>query len=1067
MKLLIVLILALCSVPARAGDMAASFVQPPPSARPWVYWFWNNGNVTKAGITADLEAMKRAGIGGVIIMDVVQPFAPPRGPAEFMNAEWRELFRFAVAEAKRLGLEINMTNGPGWCGSSGPWITPELSMQMLVATNIMVAGPADFSAALPRPALPSRQRDDISVKYTNFYRDVAILAYPDTADGVVPRRDVRDLTAYLDAAGHLNWRVPAGHWIIERIGHTTTGAGTRPPVAGGNGLECDKLSREAMDVQFKAMMGRLIAEVGRTDGQALVATHIDSWEVGSQNWTPRFRQEFIRRRGYDPIHFLPDILDDGGGTAGNRNRARSARMIGDETTAARFRWDFEETLSELLAGNYTGRLEQLAQEHGLRLTLEGYDLPFGDEATYTARADEPMTEFWTQSSAPVTLLKAVQMASVGHIYGRPVIGAESFTSGDAEQWKLHPALLKALGDYEFSQGVNRFVIHRYAHQPYLDRAPGATMGPWGLHYERTQTWWEMSSAWHEYLSRCQFLLRQGKFVADLCYLRPELPNQTYFTPAPAPSAGYKYDECSAEALMDRMKVKDGRLVLPDGMSYRLLVLPAAQTMTPALALKLHQLAAAGATILANGPGPQTSPSLAGFPKCDEQVAGLTREIWGDCEGKTVTEHAFGKGRLIWGRPIADVLKKLETPADFAADVKLNWIHRRVDGAEIYFVANPLAVNVETRCQFRVRDLRPELWNPETGAIQPLGVYEKTADGIAIPLHFEPSQSMFVVFQKRAANFDPVVSFQHDGEAVFVSSKPPVVEIQKATYGVPGDPRRTRDVLAKLQDMVKGGVTEFQVAEMARGDDPAYGVVKTLAVELTQNGRATNISGHDPDTISLATIPSAPERAAEVQCDAKGQLSIVANQPGRYELKTAGGKVLRAEITNVTPPLEIRGPWEISFPPKWGAPEKIQLDQLASWTDSTNSGVKYFSGTTTYTKNFDWVDNAENGRRTGQIWLDLGEVQVMAMVKLNGHDLGILWKPPFRVEAADALRPGGNTLEISVANLWPNRMIGDAALPAAERFTWSSWEPFRKDTPLLKSGLLGPVRLEVQVKKAVE
>jgi hypothetical protein len=364
-------------------------------------------------------------------------------------------------------------------------------------------------------------------------------------------------------------------------------------------------------------------------------------------------------------------------------------------------------------------------------------------------------------------------------------------------------------------------------------------------------------------------------------------------------------------------------------------------------------------------------------------------------------------------------------------------------------------------------LRPELWNPETGAIQPLGVYEKTGGGIAIPLRFGPSQSMFVVFQKRAANFDPVVSFQHDGEAVFVSSKPPVVEIQKATYGVPGDPRRTRDVLAKLQDMVKGGVTEFQVAEMARGDDPAYGVVKTLAVELTQNGRATNISGHDPDTISLATISSAPERAAEVQCDAKGQLSIVANQPGRYELKTAGGKVRRAEITNVPPPLEIRGPWEISFPPKWGAPEKIQLDQLASWTDSTNSGVKYFSGTATYTKNFDWVDNAENGRRTGQIWLDLGEVQVMAMVKLNGHDLGILWKPPFRVEAADALRPGGNTLEISVANLWPNRMIGDAALPAAERFTWSSWEPFTKDTPLLISGLLGPVRLEVQVKKAVE
>jgi len=1067
MKLLIAVILALCAATAPAGDLAAQFMNPPPSARPWVYWFWNNGNITKAGITADLEAMKRAGIGGVIIMDVVQQFAPPRGTAAFMNAEWQELFRFAVAEARRLGLEINMTNGPGWCGSSGPWITPELSMQTLVAANIAVAGPADFSSALPRPALPSRQRDDISVKYTNYYRDIAVLAFPETPGGVVPRQAVLDLTAKLDAAGNLSWRVPPGHWIIQRIGHTTTGAGTRPAVVGGNGLECDKLSPEAMDAQFAGMMGRLIAEVGRDDGKALVATHIDSWEVGSQNWTPKFRQEFLKRRGYDPIPFLPDILDQAGATANNRTRARPPRTVGDETTAARFRWDFDETRSELLADNYTGRLAQLAHQHGMRLTLEGYDLPFGDEAAYTARVDEPMSEFWTASSAPVTQLKARQMASVGHIYGRPVIGAEAFTSGDGEKWKEHPATIKALGDYEFSQGINRFVIHRYAHQPYLDRAPGVTMGPWGLHYERTQTWWELSSAWHQYLSRCQFLLREGKFAADLCYLRPELPSQTYFTPAPAPPAGYKFDECSAEALIARMSVKGGRLVLPDGMSYRLLVLPAAQSMTPALALKLRQLAAAGATILANGPRPQTSPSLAGYPKCDAQVARLTGEIWGDCDGHTVTEHPFGKGRLIWGRPVAGVLTKMQTPPDFLADAKLNWIHRRLENMEIYFVANPSAGAVETQCHFRVQDLRPELWNPETGGMAPLAAYEKTAGGIAIPLHFAPGQSMFVVFQKRATPFDPVLSFKRDGEPVSVASKPPALAIQKATYGPPGDPRRTRDVRAKLQTMVDDGVTEFQVAEMARGDDPAYGVVKTLTVELTLDGRATNLSGRDPDSISLATIPSAPERPAEVCCGANGQLSIAARQPGRYELKTAGGKVLRADITNVTPPLEISGAWEMSFPPKWGAPERIKMDPLASWTDSTNAGVRFFSGTATYTKTFDWDDHAENGKGKTQTWLDLGGVQVMAQVKLNGHDLGILWKPPFRADVTGALRPGANTLEIRVANLWPNRMTGDAALPQAQRFTWSSWEPFTKDTPLLKSGLLGPVRLEVWVKKPVE
>ncbi|MGA2555723.1 MAG: glycosylhydrolase-like jelly roll fold domain-containing protein, partial [Verrucomicrobiota bacterium] len=167
----------------------------------------------------------------------------------------------------------------------------------------------------------------------------------------------------------------------------------------------------------------------------------------------------------------------------------------------------------------------------------------------------------------------------------------------------------------------------------------------------------------------------------------------------------------------------------------------------------------------------------------------------------------------------------------------------------------------------------------------------------------------------------------------------------------------------------------------------------------------------------------------------------------------------ADITNVTPPLEISGAWEIGFPPKWGAPERTKVDSLASWTDSTNAGVRFFSGTATYTKTFDWDDHAENGKGKTQTWLDLGGVQVMAQVKLNGHDLGILWKPPFRADVTGALRPGANTLEIRVANLWPNRMIGDAALPEAQRFTWSSWEPFTKDTPLLKSGLLGPVTIQ--------
>ena len=1052
-KLLLGLMLVLLSTPLLAGDLPAQFASPPASARPWVYWFWNNGNVTKAGITADLEAMQRVGIGGVIIMDVVERFAPPPGTADFMNAEWQELFRFAVSEAHRLGLEINMTNGPGWCGSSGPWITPELSMQMLVATNLTVTGPVQFSAVLPEPDTDSNRSHDgfnSTVKYARYYDDIAVLAFPATTNGVVAPDAVLNLTTKLDANGKLHWDVPAGQWIIERIGHTTTGSSTRPPVKGGNGLECDKLSREAMEVHFTNMIGKLIAEVGPLAGPTFSATHIDSWEVGSQNWTPKFREEFQKRRGYDPIPYLPD-------EAGIKIAGTDAHYaVGDPAVARRFRWDFAQTISELLAENYVGRLAELAHEHGLRLTLEGYDLPFGDEANYTQRADEPMSEFWATGGSQ-NQAKARQMASVAHIMGEKIVGAEAFTSGDNEQWKFHPATVKALGDYEFSQGINRFVIHRYAHQPYLDRFPGATMGPWGLHYERTQTWWEMSGAWHEYLSRCQFLLRQGMFVADLCCLRPQLPDQTYFTPAPAVPAGYKYDECSAEALIARMSVKDGRLVLPDGMSYRLLELPENVTlMTPALVRKIKELVAAGAAV--SGPRPTASPSLADYPECDAEVARLAAEVWGDCDGQTVTEHAFGKGRVVWGQPLAEVLEKLQTPPDFTASVKLNWIHRQVGDTQVYFVANETPSAVEAQCDFRVKNLRPELWNPATGEISLLADYEATPTGLSVPLRLEPSGSCFVVFRPQTKPFDSVVSFTRDGQPAIPLTKPPLIKILKAIYGVPGDAVRTREVQAKVQAMANRGEVSFQVGKLAAGDDPAYGIVKTLVVTCTAGGQPFTVSGQDPDSISLIAAIPAASRAAEVRCDVAGRLEIVAAQPGRYEVKTTGGKTRAVAVAAVPAPLALAGAWDVSFPPRRGAPAKIVLDQLISLSDSTNAGVKFFSGTATYTKTFDWKPGAQKGKPKSEVWLDLGDVQVMAQVKLNGHELGTLWQPPFRVDLSRALKPGRNTLEVRVADLWPNRMIGDAALPVAERFTWSSYEPFTKDSPLPKSGLLGPVTI---------
>jgi hypothetical protein len=687
-------------------------------------------------------------------------------------------------------------------------------------------------------------------------------------------------------------------------------------------------------------------------------------------------------------------------------------------------------------------------------------LPFGDEATYTARADEPMSEFWATGSK-LNEAKGRQMASVAHVMGEKIVGAEAFTSGNSENWKFTPATIKALGDYEFSEGINRFVIHRYAFQPYLDRYPGSTMGPWGLHYERTQTWWKMSGAWHEYLSRCQFMLRQGLFVADLLYLRPELPNQAYFHPEPPPPTGYKYDEISAEALMKRVTVNNGRLVLPDGMSYRLLVLPPNQgLMTPALAQKIKALVEAGATVI--GPRPMASPSLSDYPRCDEVVNRLASIIWGDCNGVTVTEHALGRGKMIEGESLEKVLSQLQLEPDFTASAPLNWIHRQAGGTGIYFVANAKKVPVETECHFRVKGLRPEWWNPQSGKISPLAIYRETATGISIPLRLAGSGSAFVVFRSPAKSFDPVVNFTRDGQPVIPSGKLPMIQIQSASYGVPGDAARTRDVLAKVQALVARGELEFPVRQLAQGDDPAYGTVKTLVLKYSADGQSFTTQAQDPDQISLdSPMADLGGRPAEIRCDATGRLELVAPKPGHYELTRASGQRERVEIKAVPAPQEIPGPWKVSFPPNWGAPPEITLDHLISLSESTNAGVKYFSGTATYEQTFDWQPPAESKNQKTECWLDLGDVQVMARVRLNGQDLGVLWKAPFRVKVTDALQPGQNQLQIQVADLWPNRMIGDAALPPDQRLTWSSYEPFKADSPLPQSGLLGPVRIETE------
>jgi len=1060
------------SAPA-PSELERGFVRPPASARPWVYWFWLNGNITREGITADLEAMRRAGIGGVLIMEVDQ--GAPVGPAGFMSQDWRALFRHAVAEAERLGLEINMNDDAGWNGSGGPWIKPEQSMQKVVWSETELSGPRKFAGPLRQPQAAA-----------GFYRDITVLAFPapgkyriadikvkaayetgavgapapaslPPGDAIEPGRIV-DLKAQMDANGRLTWDVPAGRWTVLRFGHTTTGAENAPAPKSGRGLECDKLSRAGIEANYAGMMDKLIADAGPAAGKTLVSTHIDSWENGSQNWTAAMREEFGKRRGYDLGPYLPVF---------------TGRVVGSLEISERFLWDLRRTISELVVENYARGLGELARARGLRLSIEAYGGPC-DDLPYAGEADEPMCEFWMGGGALETVKG---MASAVHTYGKTILGAESFTAGDRERWLEHPASIKALGDRAFTDGVNRFVFHRYALQPWLDRRPGMTMGPWGLHYERTNTWWELTPGWHEYLSRCQFMLRQGRFAADICYLQPEAPPQSF---SGHPRLGYDWDEACAEVVLGRMSVKEGRLVLPGGMTYRVLVLPGSETMTPALLGKIVSLVKEGATVI--GPRPQRSSSLVGYPACDSEVKRLADALWANCDGKTVKEHRLGLGRVVWGETPEKVLGDAGVRPDFAGAARWRYIHR-VDGdADIYFVSNPESYDVTAAAEFRVAGKVPELWWPETGRVERAAAFARKGDVTSVLLPLGPSGSVFVVFREAGAD-SGIVAATRDGKPLWTTSpaRPEKLVVEKAVYGIPGDSVRTRDVRERVQRLADEGETSFRVGRLAEGDDPAVNVVKTLTLEYRIGDRLAAVKATDPETIDL--WPSErTEQAVDLRRGAAGRLQAEILRPGVYEFTTASGRSVRSDVASVPPAVEFSGPWEVRFPAGRGAPERVTLDRPISWTEHPNPGVRYFSGTATYLSTFTAPEGILGDPGTRRVYLDLGDVRVMARVKLNDRDLGLLWKPPYRVDVTESLRPGRNALELQVTNLWPNRMIGDEALPEDSlrnkdgtlkewpawlnegkssptgRFTFTSWRLWKKGDPLIPSGLLGPVRL---------
>lgn len=804
-----------CFAQSRVKDnLELVFDKPPHEALPGVYWYFMDGNISKDGMTKDLKAMNEAGLGHLVFLEV--NVGVPRGNVDYLSDEWISLFKHAVKESQKFDIGITLGVGPGWTGSGGPWVPPEESMCHLVSSKIEIEGGKKLKIDIEKPSARRPYFGDhvltpeLKEKRDGYYEDVAVLAFPSvegeerisdldekslvyrspysSAKGVkqflpmpaeyaepdatqkIASSNIIDLTSYLQKDGTLEWNAPKGKWTIVRFGIRNNGAVTRPAPVPGLGFEVDKFDTLALKHHLDMFSEKLFSDLdlpykGKSKG-GLRMLHMDSWEMGAQNWTHNFRSEFIKRRGYDPFLFYP---------------VYAGYIVDSREISERFLWDLRQTSQELILEYHAGYIKKYAHKYNLGLSIEPYDMNPTSDMELGTVADMPMCEFWSSEFGFNTSFSAVEGTSAAHIIGQNIVPSEAFTA-QGDRYAQYPEIMKNQTDWAFAAGINRLMFHTFQHQALDDELrPGMTMGPYGVHWDRNQTWWPMVGAYHGYISKCQAMLQQGRTLADILYLVPEVSPHVFRAPESAfvgdkpqmrDRKGYNFDACPPSMLY-KAKVDGNMIKFPGGASYRILVLPDFETMTPALLKKIKSLVYDGATVM--GVPPVKSPSLSDYPACDKEIGELVESVWGSKElpeGLTFVCH--GKGLVVWSRTMkekadnhypdydltASILKEMGLTEDFSSDGPIRYTHRTMDGADIYFVSNRSDKKVTADCGFRIAGKIPELWNPLTGEKRDLSVFDSSGNGTDIELEFDAYQSYFIVFRKNGKSSGNGKNFMH-------------------------------------------------------------------------------------------------------------------------------------------------------------------------------------------------------------------------------------------------------------------------------------------------------------------
>jgi hypothetical protein len=970
----------------KMADLASEFANPPVASKPYVWWHWMGSNFSKTGITKDLEAMKASGIGGAVIFNLGSEIENNPFPQNtYRGTAYWETMRHALAEAKRLEMRISLLGTPGYSTTGGPWIDLERGMKKVVWNITETDGGREISLTLP------------PLEGGSFGHDIAVYAVP--VKESISLNDLIDLSGNMDKNALLNWKAPEGKWKIYRFGNAPTGKAPHPIPEDlvGHTYEVDKMSPEFNQFNWEQVLAPIKEHLGDYIGNTLKSISIDSYESGRQNWTPKFREEFIKRKGYDPVPWLVTLgqplvhewfLDSDKQVClyqltGPSTYARVLpnplfTIVGSAEETKRFEWDYRDVVSNLFFDNGWNVAKRMVNEANLEFWQECYRGPF-DRNQGVMALDLPMVEFWTVKGSVNAPSVFPSIPASARAAGKTIVGAEALTGGPEEsKWTEDPAFLKIFADEAFAQGVNKFMLHHWVQQPFDDKyQPGRSMGPWGTHFGRYQTWFEPGKAFVKYLGRCQYLLQQGEQVMD--YLCMDV------------MVGESDVIAKDVFLQSDIKVKEGKIVLPSGREYLFMVFPRDGEMLPEVAQKIKDLVADGATIVSTRP--VKSPSLKDYPQCEESLRKLADEVWRN--GK---ENKYKKGYIF--SSIEDARARLNYKPDYIIEKssddasKILVLHRQRSDMDIYYVTNQSRKAQIISLSFRISGKQPELWQAEDATICDAPVWHAQNGRTNVDIQLKGIQSVFVVFRKDVSGAEYISKINDQDTSVSI-------------------------VMNKLGKPVLRSSIEIKT-------EVSYSTGKKRIVELH------------------------PEKATE-----------------------------------------IKGKWTVSFAPKLDKPFEMEFPGLVDFSRHNSKQVNYFSGTATYQKNIR-IDTKISDKR---IVLDLGELNDIAEVKVNGKEVGILWYPPYKTDITDYLREGENELSVAVTNNWANRLIGDEQEPrdfeVGENVDWgfgsfgcqlksypdwfiknqprpsqgrkafTTWQYFTRDSPLKPAGLAGPVHLVYQ------